>query len=79
MKRRFSPVAICSLLAVLLLAPAGASAATEAGNQCLGNHSEEDVLIFGVSNAPGNPLSATVPTNGVVTSWKSTLPRYRPM
>jgi hypothetical protein len=55
--------------AALLVFVPPAVAATQAGNQCIGNRSAENTTLFGAANAPGNPLPASVPVNGVITSW----------
>jgi hypothetical protein len=55
--------------AALLLVAQPAAAATEVGNQCIGNESETEVTILSTANGPGNPLPATIPSAGVITRW----------
>jgi len=69
MRSKLVSVAIGATLTLSLLGATGASAATEAGNSCTGNSAEDDLTLYGVANAPGNPLSATIPVNGVITRW----------
>ncbi len=66
-RRLWAIVGIVTALALMGAQPA--SAATQVGNQCLGNKTEKDFTIFSVTNAPGNPLPATVPSAGVITRW----------
>jgi hypothetical protein len=64
-----------ALLGVLALTTAGlvtapgASAATEAGNRCLGDSSVENLTTISLANGPGSPLPATIPADGVITKW----------
>jgi hypothetical protein len=69
MRSKLVSAAIGATLAISLLGATGASAATEAGNRCVGNSAEEDLTLYGVANAPGDPLSATIPVNGVISRW----------
>ncbi len=69
MRSKLVSVAIGAALTISLLSATGASAATEAGSRCTGNAAEEDLTLYGVANAPGNPLSATIPVNGVISRW----------
>jgi hypothetical protein len=55
--------------ALALFAAQPAAAATVIGNPCIGNTSAPDVTILSTANGPGNPLSATVPSAGVITRW----------
>jgi hypothetical protein len=69
MRSKLVSAAIGATLAISLLGATGASAATEAGNRCVGNAAAEDLTLYGVANAPGDPLSATIPVNGVISRW----------
>jgi hypothetical protein len=69
MRPKLILAAVSAVLAISLLGASGASAATEAGNRCTGNAAEEDLTLYGAANAPGNPLSATIPVSGVITRW----------
>jgi hypothetical protein len=68
MRMRFKLSTAVVAIALMTMAPS-ALAATQAGNQCVGNRSTEKATVFGTANAPGNPLPATIPVNGVITSW----------
>ena len=63
--------AINAVLAISLLGAAGASAATQAGNNCVSNDStgSGDYTLFGLANGAGNPLPATIPVSGVISKW----------
>jgi hypothetical protein len=69
MKFRLISAAIGAVLAISLLGTAGASAATQAGNNCTVNKAEENLTLYGLANGPGNPLPATIPVSGVITKW----------
>jgi hypothetical protein len=69
MRSKLVSVAIGATLTISLLGATGASAATEAGNRCLGNAAQDDLTLYGVANAPGDPLSATIPVDGVISRW----------
>ncbi|HET9197458.1 MAG TPA: hypothetical protein VFN92_04300 [Solirubrobacterales bacterium] len=69
MKTRLAFSAIGAVLAVAMLTPAAASAATEVGNQCSATSSSSSAVLVSTANAPGNPLPATIPSGGVVTRW----------
>jgi len=62
-------VAIGATLTLSLVGAAGASAATEAGNRCVGNSGAENSTVYAIANAPGDPLSATIPVDGVISHW----------
>jgi hypothetical protein len=74
--RRF-PLAIgvsATLLVTALMGPAGASAATEFGDNCLGNElTESTPLTFFPITAAGDTLPLTAPSAGVITKWKVNL------
>lgn len=67
MKSKLISVAISAAVAISLLGATSAAAATQAGNNCIGNNGTEDFLLFGL--ATGGSPPAAIPTNGVVTSW----------
>ncbi|HVD41046.1 MAG TPA: hypothetical protein VNC16_08600 [Solirubrobacterales bacterium] len=69
MKLRLVSAAIGAVLVVSVLTPAAASAATEVGNGCTADISGLGIPVS-LANAPGSPLPATVPSNGVITSWR---------
>src|SRR6188472_2202895 len=71
MRYKLISAAISAALAISLLGAAGASAATQAGNNCTSNDSTGpgDYTLFGLANGPGNPLSATIPVSGVISKW----------
>jgi len=48
---------------------ASATAATQAGNSCVGNDGTSGATLMNLSNAPGNPLPATIPSSGVISKW----------
>jgi len=56
-----------------LLAPSGATAATEFGDNCVANSDFESAVTFFESVAPGNPLPVSAPSSGVITKWKSSV------
>ncbi|HEY5943510.1 MAG TPA: hypothetical protein VIT89_11715 [Solirubrobacterales bacterium] len=74
MRFKLISAAISAALAISLLGVAGASAATQAGNNCTVNSAEKDITLYGLANAPGNPLSATIPVSGVITKWTFNAP-----
>ncbi len=53
-----------------LTAVSSAGAATEVGNDCVGDSASFKTLVQ-VANAPGSALPASVPAAGVVTKWKA--------
>jgi len=69
MRFKLISAAISAALAISLLGAAGASAATQAGNNCVGNEVAENYTLYGLANGGGNPLPATIPVSGVVTKW----------
>jgi hypothetical protein len=69
MRSKLLSAALGAALVVSLLGATGASAATQAGNNCTGNTSTSGLTLISLANAPGNPLPATIPVNGVITSW----------
>jgi len=69
MRLKLVPAVLAMALAISLLGATGASAATVAGNNCTGNDADPNLTFYGVANAPGSPLPATIPVNGVVTKW----------
>jgi hypothetical protein len=71
MRPKLILAAASAALAISLLGATGASAATQAGNNCTGNagSSSTSFTLISLANAPGNPLPATIPVNGVITRW----------
>jgi len=65
-----------ALLVVGLVSAIGtssASAATEFGDNCIGNEGLESPVSLFEFSATGNPLPPTAPTAGVITKWKVNL------
>lgn len=69
MRLKLVPAAVAAALAILLLGAGSASAATEAGNNCVGNKTAAATVIA-LTNGPSSPLPTTIPSNGVVTRWR---------
>jgi hypothetical protein len=75
---KFSRKAILALItAMSLLAPAGASAATEVGDNCAANNTLGPATIVQISKAPAQP-PLTAPAAGVVTKWRLTTEGFGP-
>jgi hypothetical protein len=73
MRLKLVPVAAVAALAISLLGAASASAATEFGDNCIGDESiEAPITLFEIS-ASGNPLPTAAPVAGVITKWKVNL------
>jgi hypothetical protein len=72
MKPKLASAVTGMAFAIALLAATPASAATEVGNDCLGNQSGGGTPIS-LANAPGSPLPATIPHSGVITRWRVTV------
>jgi hypothetical protein len=73
MRRRFSIVVLLAIGLVSVVAPSGASAATEFGDNCIGNEGlNSPITLFEIS-ATGNPLPPAAPSAGVITKWKVNL------
>jgi hypothetical protein len=69
MRFKFWTAAVAAALTISLIGATSASAATRAGNDCVGDNSAEAFTLYGAANGPGNSLPATIPVSGVVTSW----------
>jgi hypothetical protein len=68
--RRRSMVAVVGLvMAGALVAGQSASAATMVGNSCAGEAPAETYAGIQLANDPTDPLPATIPSKGVITSW----------
>ena len=67
------PIGATIAAALALLAPAGASAATEIGDNCVGG--ETVPIPVGLTSIfhPANPLPTAVPAPGVLTKWRVNL------
>ena len=63
-----------AIAAVAMVGAPTAAAATEFGDNCIGNVLTEStpVTVFDIS-APGNPLPVTAPSGGVITKWRVNL------
>jgi hypothetical protein len=74
MRQKLACSAIAAVFAFTAFGGASASAATEFGDNCVGNVLTETtpVTVFDIS-APGNPLPVTAPSAGVITKWKVNL------
>ena len=73
--KRFGLAVVGAALMVSVVGTSSASAATEFGDNCIGNRSTTGGLqatLFGI-NSPSSPLPMSAPTAGVVTSWKLNL------
>lgn len=64
-------VAIAACIA--MVAAQSAVAATEVGNRCAANTSTTGAILVSQANAPGDPLPAAIPADGVITRWSFTL------
>jgi hypothetical protein len=73
MKRKFIGIAAASLLAISAFGASSAIAATEFGDNCVGNNVSESPVTYFALTAVGNPLPLTAPGAGVITKWKSSL------
>jgi hypothetical protein len=58
------------VLALALVVAPGAVAATEVGDECVGNVAGEPFTLVPEAHVPSGPLPLAVPSNGVVTAWK---------
>jgi hypothetical protein len=68
MKRRLA-VGLTALIAMGVMIPSSALAATEFGDTCAANDAQAGPGLFEIS-APGNSLPTAAPANGVITKWK---------
>jgi hypothetical protein len=71
MKKRLVASVSGAVVAVCLIGTASASAATEFGDNCVGDEVTEStpVTLFAIT-AAGDPLPITAPSAGVITQWK---------
>ena len=60
-------------LGVSLLAPTGAAAATEFGDNCVATEPTNAPLTFFQISSPSSPLPQAAPTAGIITKWKTSL------
>jgi hypothetical protein len=74
MRKRFAGLVVLSVIALSAAGPSSASAATEFGDNCVGNllSSETSPTLFEISGN-GNPLPTAAPVSGVLTQWKVSL------
>ena len=73
MKSKLVPAAISAVLVISLLGATGASAATEFGDNCVGNESiEAPITLFEISSTL-DPLPTASPISGVITRWNVNL------
>lgn len=73
MRYKLISAAISAALAISLLGAAGASAATEFGDNCTGTKPlNAPITLFEIS-APNNPLPTAAPVSGVITKMKVNL------
>jgi hypothetical protein len=73
MRKRLGMGLLASLVAVGLLSASPAAAATEFGDNCIGDESiESPITLFQISST-GAPLPSAAPVSGVITKWKSNL------
>ncbi|HEX8689572.1 MAG TPA: hypothetical protein VF729_04945, partial [Solirubrobacterales bacterium] len=74
MKRKFGGIAAAALFALAALGATSASAATEFGDNCIGDEATESVpLTLFALTANESPLPLAAPSAGVITKWKSNL------
>jgi hypothetical protein len=70
MKSKLIVATASAVMTVLLLGATSASAATEAGSRCVAESIEaRNETQINLVNAPGSPLPAAIPVNGVITRW----------
>src|SRR5689334_12633277 len=73
MRYKLISAAISAALAISLLGAAGASAATEFGDDCTGTEpTSAPITLFEISS-PSNPLPTAAPVSGVITKMKVNL------
>ncbi len=74
MKCRLISSALGACLAVAMLAPAGAMAASEFGDSCTANNTtgKTQITLFGL-NSPSSAMPLAAPSAGVITAWKLSL------
>lgn len=73
MRHKLVSTAIAAAAAISLLGATGASAATEFGDNCVGNESiSSSITLFEISSTT-NPLPTAAPSAGVITQWKVNL------
>lgn len=58
---------------VAMIAAQSATAATEVGNKCAATGGSSGAILVSQANAPGDPLPAAIPGDGVITRWSFTL------
>ena len=73
MRSKLILAAVSAVLATSLLGAAGASAATQAGNNCTVNDAEENLTVYGLANGSSS-LPATIPVSGVISKWTYNAP-----
>jgi hypothetical protein len=70
MKSKLIAATASAVITALLLGATSASAATEAGSTCQGvNIEARNETQINLANAPGSPLPAAIPVDGVITRW----------
>jgi hypothetical protein len=70
MRVRFGVVLVGTALALASIGTPAASAATEIGDDCVGNEAEGPYSLVPEARASGGVLPLAAPTAGVVTGWK---------
>jgi hypothetical protein len=73
MRFKFTTTVIAAAMSISLLGAAGASAATEFGDTCIGNEPTEAPATFFELSASNNPLPTAAPVSGVITRLKVNL------
>lgn len=68
MGKRWTAAAV--VVATMATCASSASAAVEVGNDCVGNGGQTNSTFVQIAQATPGPLPLTVPSAGVVTSWK---------
>ena len=79
MRTRLGIALVGIALAALSLGVAGASAATEIGDECSGKEAEGPYSLIPEARASGGTLPLAAPAGGVVTSWKVNSSRSEPV
>jgi hypothetical protein len=73
MRKRGVGTAAVLVTAVALLAAPSAFAATEVGSRCVGNAPGPGFTVISLAGGGSDPLPATFPSSGVITSWSYNL------
>jgi hypothetical protein len=72
MKTKLAWIVGVAACAVMIVAQP-AAAATEVGNKCAAEGGDSGSILVSLANAPGDPLPAAIPADGVITRWSFSL------